>query len=223
MKQHLLTEGNDFHLILQVCGQHGLKRPAGFLNQKEFEQKFVIKNRSGQPLGKTEVLGYVDEVAKTADLQAFAIVVDADSDVAATWQSVCDKLKNVGYSELPTSPDLSGTVHADTNPDLPKVGIWLMPDNQNPGEIEDFFLQLIPAGDGTLEAVSPAVQDLIDRKQNLFPDSDRSKAEAHTWLAWQKEPGRSMGVALKNGWADAKSPLASKLADWFALVFELEK
>lgn len=223
MKQHLLAEGNDFYLILEVCRLHGLKRPAGFLSEKDFKQKFVVKNRGGQPLGKTELLSYVDEVVKTADLQAFAIVVDADESATSTWQSVRDVLEKVGYSGLPTSPDPSGTVHTDTNPDLPKVGIWLMPDNQNPGEIEDFFLKLVPAGDKMMAVVRPAVQDLIDRKQHLFPNSDRSKAEAHTWLAWQHEPGRSMGVALKNGWANAKASLASDLAAWFSRVFELEK
>lgn len=222
MKQRLLTEGNDIHLILQVCAKHGLTQPTGFQSKKEFEQFFAIKSRGGQPLGKNEVLDSVDEVAKTADLQAFAIIVDADADVLSTWQSVCDRLKNVGYSELPVSPGTSGTVHTDINPDLPKVGIWIMPDNQNPGEIEDFFLLFLDPKDALAGFALSTVQTLIDRKQNLFAETDRSKAQVHTWLAWQKEPGRSMGVAVKSKWVDAEHDIAVRFVSWFNRVFELE-
>jgi len=60
------------------------------------------------------------------------------------------------------------------------------------------------------------------QKPDLLSDANRSKAEAHTWLAWQEDPGRSMGVALKSNWANAEHPLAARLAQWFAKTFDLK-
>ena len=115
----------------------------------------------------------------------------------------------------------NGTILIDENPDLPKVGVWIMPDNINPGEIEDFFLRLIESQDFLFQRAQKVVGELIVEKPELIKETNRSKTETHTWLAWQEEPGRSMGVALKNNWAPAKHPLAARLAAWFAATFEL--
>jgi hypothetical protein len=157
-----------------------------------------------------------------SELQAIAIILDADNSAISTWQSVCSVLLKSGYEELPASPDPEGAVIISNNPDLPKVGVWIMPDNISPGEIEDFFLQLIGKEDFRLSHARRAVDELINQKPDLLNNSNRSKAEVHTWLAWQKEPGRSMGVAIKSNWADGQNPLAARLSKWFANTFDLE-
>lgn len=224
MKQHILVEGNDLHVVLQICTQH-LKntRPKGFSDIKDFEQKFAIKSSRDKPLGKTELLLLIGDVIQSTDLQTLGIVLDADNSTISTYQSICAVLQKVGYTGLPSTPHPDGTIILSEDPDLPKIGIWIMPDNSNPGEIEDFFLQLIDPEDYRLNHARKAVNELIHQKPALLRHSNRSKAEAHTWLAWQEEPGRSMGVALKSNWADAKHPLAERLAQWFANTFELEK
>jgi hypothetical protein len=223
MKQRILAEGNDIHVILQVCIKHGLNRPKGFLSKKDFEDNFAFKSKKGEPLCKQELIGRVPELLLEADLQSFGIVLDADDSVASTWQSVKDTLKNAGYSNLPAAPDANGTIITDSNPDLPKVGIWIMPDNQSSGEIEDFFLQLIDSESFHLRYAREVIDNMIVQKQKLFADSDRSKAEVHTWLAWQKEPDWTMGVAVGKNWASAKPPLAKRFAAWFSRLFELEE
>ena len=222
MKQHILVEGSDLHVVLQVCMQHNLKAPEGFLNKEDFEKNFAIKSNRGRALGKSELLLLIEDALQIPDLQTLGIVLDADKSVISTWQSVYATLQKSGYADLPTAPNSEGTIIISTNPDLPKIGIWIMPDNENPGEIEDFFLQLIDVEDFRLGHAQKSVGELIDQKPDLLNDANRSKAEAHTWLAWQAEPGRSMGVALKSNWADAKHPLAARLAQWFSSVFALE-
>lgn len=177
MNQRILAEGNDIHLIIQVCTQNGLNRPKGFLDKKDFESNFAFKSKKGNPLGK---------------------------------------------QELPITPNPEGTIIISTNPDLPKVGIWIMPDNSSSGEIEDFFLQMIDEHDFRLGHARNSVGELILQRPDLLSNSNRSKAEAHTWLAWQEEPGRSMGVALKSNWASPEHSLAQRLAKWFSNTFELE-
>ncbi len=223
MNQRILTEGSDLHIVLQVCLKNGLvKLPVGYSNRKDFEENFAIKSKRNQPLGKEELLIVLADTLQSSDLLTLGIVLDADKSARSTWQSVSDVLQKAGYVDLPATPNPEGTIIESTNPDLPKVGIWIMPDNHKAGEIEDFFLQLIDNEDFRLKHARKSVGELIDQKPDLLDHSNRSKAEAHTWLAWQAEPGRSMGVALKSNWANAGHPLAARLAEWFSKTFDLE-
>ena len=47
---------------------------------------------------------------KASDVEALGVVVDADSDLAARWQSLTDKLRVAGYQNVPPSPSPSGTI-----------------------------------------------------------------------------------------------------------------
>ena len=212
MKQRILAEGNDIHLILQVCTKHGLNRPIGFTDKKDFESNFAFKSKKGNPLGKGELIGHLSGLLLESELQAIGVVLDADKSAISTWQSISSVLLKAGYTNLPLSPNPEGTIIGSTNPGWPKVGIWIMPDNSTPGEIEDFFLQLIDSEDFRLGHAQNSVDELISQKPELLSGSNRSKAIAHTWLAWQEEPGRSMGVALKSNWAKVEHPLAIRLA-----------
>lgn len=216
-------QGKDIHVILQICSKHGLTQPAGFVSKKEFEQKFAIKNKTGKELGKNEVLDFVDETAKSAGVETFAIVLDADQSASSTWQAVCSALQKAGYTDLPAEISKDGVLIVDTDLDLPKVGIWIMPDNESPGEIEDFFLQLIHEEDIYLPRAKEVVGELITDAKYPLVEGDRSKAEVHTWLAWQKEPGRSMGVAIKSNWTVHHHASAERFVQWFSKVFELEQ
>lgn len=97
-----------------------------------------------------------------------------------------------------------------------------MPDNQSPRAIEDLFLQLISEENYHLQRAKAVVAELIAEGQNLFSKTSSNKAETHTWLAWQEEPGKSMGLAIKSNWLNTEHPLAARFADWFSRLFDLE-
>lgn len=223
MKQHILVEGNDLHVVLQVCMKHGLTGLLkGFQDKKDFEKNFAIKSNRSEAIGKKELLLLISDALQTPDLQALGIVLDADQSVDSTWQAVHSKLEKFGYTNLPAAPDVDGTIIIGRSQDLPKVGVWIMPDNQSPGEIEDFFLQLIDNKDFRLNRAQKVVGELIAEKPDFRLDLNRAKAEAHTWLAWQEEPGKPMGLAIKSNWVNAEHPLAARFANWFSQLFELE-
>lgn len=71
------------------------------------------------------------------------IIVDADQNLANRWASVCNHLVKRGYSDIPPLPVPDGWV--STADGLPRVGVWLMPNNQVKGILEDFAEKLIPA------------------------------------------------------------------------------
>ena len=83
-------------------------------------------------------------------------MVDANDNPATRWQAISDRLASVGI-QTPAAPHPNGTI-IEAADDMPRIGVWLMPDNQSLGELEDFVAQMIPSGD----PVWPLSQDYID-------------------------------------------------------------
>ena len=223
MKQRILVEGADIHLILHLCmaqGVNGLLK--GFSSEEDFKQNFLINK---EKRGKNEVLRDIRAAIKDPDITNLGIVVDADDSAESTWQSVRAALEKTGCTNLPAKPESNGLI-LQPNSNLPylqkTIGVWIMPDNQSPRAIEDLFLQLISEENYHLQRAKTVVAELIAEGQNLFSKTSSNKAEAHTWLAWQEEPGKSMGLAIKSSWVNAEHPLAARFASWFSLLFELE-
>lgn len=146
------------------------------------------------------------------------IVVDADTDIAIRWQSLRHRLIEAGYTSVPHRPDPGGTILKQTG--RPNVGLWLMPDNTIPGMLEDFMSLLIPAGDMLWPMAQGIVQQVI-AKDRRFPQTQEMKANMHTWLAWQEEPGKPMGQAITKRYLNANAPHAQQLMTWIRQLFDL--
>jgi hypothetical protein len=130
------------------------------------------------------------------------VILDADVEEAGVaWSKVRDRLRRIGdppewlspmLAQLPDSLPKEGLV---VEQDERALGVWVMPDNGARGALEDFLVDLVPSGDihwqPACESVAAAMQRGV-----LFPPQYRAKAEVHTWLAWQKEPGVPFGRAL---------------------------
>jgi len=152
-------------------------------------------------------------------LAYIGVLVDADRDPAGRWRELMRLLDRFGYVDLPNAPDAAGTII--TQADRPTLGIWLMPDNQLPGELEDFVQLLVPADD-LLWPRAEQVVHAIPADERRFPTHDLIKAMMHTWLAWQAEPGRPMGYAIRRGFLNPDVPQAERLIAWIRRLFLLE-
>jgi hypothetical protein len=203
-KTVLMVEGkDDQHVVMHVCGARGL----GKIN--------VIQPYDGiQPL--TEAIGIR---VKESDLAALGILVDADTDLAARWQSVRQRLLSAGYDAVPDIPAKDGTViTAPAGSILPRVGIWLMPDNTVPGILEDFLAFLVPDGDPLFAHVERSLTTIPEASVR-FTSVSAPKAKIHTWLAWQSEPGKPLGQAISSRYLDARLPGGDHFAGWLQRTF----
>jgi len=97
--------------------------------------------------------------------------------------------------------------------DSKKMGIWVMPDNKSAGALEDFVGKLIAEGD-TLWPKAQADVNGIPQADRRFKETYLSKAQIHTWLAWQEEPGTRMGETFKKKYLDPNHPQASAFVNW---------
>lgn len=148
--------------------------------------------------------------------RALGILVDANDNPAARWQAVSARLAPLGIT-LPQTPDPAGTIIPAQN-DMPRVGVWLWPNNQSPGELEDFIISLIPHNDPVWPLSEEYINNILAQNLNKFPQGKKSRAQVHAWLAAREDP-RRMGQAIQYGDLNAHAPPLATFATWLARLF----
>jgi len=206
-RAQLLVEGkNDLHVIWALCKQRQVA--------KTFSVEIPDEAESG---GIEALLKSIPVRLKISGLRALGIVVDANQNLAGRWQAVCARLRQAGYENLPSQPDADGFVITLTN--RPKVGVWLMPDNQLPGMLENFVTHLIPRGDPLALKAEACLQEIEEKGLNHYKPIHQPKAFIHTWLAWQENPGIPMGQAITAHILNHNEPLAMTFVNWLNRLF----
>lgn len=165
----------------------------------------LVKNNN------VELLRSISGEIKTEGREVVGILIDSDNDVAARWQAVRNRLPD-GYS-LADRPTLSGAV-IET---LPRVGVWLMPDNSSAGELEDFVSQMVPDYDPVWPRAERYIDDIpaTDRK---FSSSKVSRAKVYAWLATRRDP-RRMGEAIRTRDLAVDGDLCQAFVEWLRKLF----
>lgn len=130
-----------------------------------------------------------------------------------------ENLKNLGYTDVPEEPDPAGTIVGMNQADRSWVGVWMMPDNQSPGKLEDFARRLVRAGDeGLWDHAGQSTSAAIPLGARFAP-KDQIKAHVHSFLAWQEVPGVPMGLAITKRFLDADSTQAVAFVDWLCRLY----
>lgn len=204
LKRKLFVESsNDEHVLYSIFNKYSV--PEGVF-------EVVQKNGVSNILKELRIqLKFQDE---EKILERIGIVVDADDDLEKRWRELVKILEQAGYTDLPAKPDPGGTILRSEG--MPTVGIWLMPDNQVPGKLENFVSFLVPPDDTLWNHALTCVVGLPERR---FHDRDEIKAHVHTWLAWQKDPGTPMGWAITKGYLSANAEQVRQLVNWLRELF----
>ena len=202
----LMVEGtNDEHVLKHICGS---RDDIGRLDGVE------PYGGAGRLLAAIPV--QLNLSKEKGDV--VGIVIDADEDLGARWRSLHDIFVNAGYPNVPRRPDPDGTIlESPTGTSLPRAGVWIMPDNKTPGILEDFLRFLIPNQPNPLFA--HAERSVATVPERRFSENDTPKALIHTWLAWQKDPGKPYGTAITAKFMDSRLPQARALAGWLRRLF----
>lgn len=164
-----------------------------------------------------QVLDVIPTELKSRERTGF--VLDADLSAEDRWASVAQALTLAGY-QPPPAPSPGGTILRSATRDDRCAGVWLMPDNQSKGKLEDFLAQLIPAGDPCWPWAQKATKDARVRHAAPFAEKDQIKAEIHTWLAWRKAPGQPFGTAITTRAFAHDGALALSFVAWMKALFQ---
>ena len=198
LERVLLVEGpDDKHVVRQLC------------------------RRQSVPHFSIKVAGTVETLLSTVGAEMLApgrqsvgVLIDADDDLQERWDELVDRLSEEGI-RIPALPNPAGTIVNIV--DGPPIGIWVMPDNVSPGELEDFVQKMIPAGD----AVWPKSQTYINQipvKLRKFRPGKLLRAQVYAWLATREIPGR-MGAAMGAGDLNIDIENCNNFIDWLRRLF----
>ena len=196
----LLVEGKDeYHVIKHLAGSD-------------------LLGQMPEPVdcgGIDPLLEQISPAVAQSGLEVLGIIVDANSDIGSRWQSIRHRLGTRGIV-LPQNPDPAGTIVAETE-DSPRVGVWLMPNNQSPGELEDFISEMVPSGDPVWPLAYEYIRG-IPSEHRKFATNKEMRARVHAWLATRADP-RPMGTAITARDLDITAPLAVQFTDWLRRLF----
>ena len=194
----LLVEGeDDEHVVLHL-----------YREVHSSEPPFTIENKENY----TKLLQGLPVDLKRPGLKVVGILADADDNVEARWLELTKAVKE-GGRRLPDAPAPSGTIVEGRT----RVGVWLMPDNGRPGELEDFVLELVPSSDRVWPLAERYIDGIPDQERK-FKSGKILKAKLYAWLASRRLPQR-MGASITAGDLDVEAPLAQRFARWLSDLF----
>jgi len=192
----LLVEGSDDqHVIWALRGS------------RKVSQVFGVQKADGVD----KLLESLPVWLKASGLEQLAVVLDADTNLDSRWQSVSDILRNSGNGQLPKVPEKNGTLVTLTTGI--QFGIWLMPDNELPGMLENFVARLVPNSDTMMSHVDRFLGG-IPENERQFPAPQLPKARIHSWLAVQESPGKPMGQAITAAYLTADHDAVALFIQW---------
>ena len=133
-------------------------------------------------------------------VRSLAIVLDAEQDVTATFRRVCDALSSAG---LPAPAALG-----ESSAGSPRVGVFLVPDNQSAGKIETLCLRSVE--DDPAWSCLDVFFDCVRQRGGALPENI-DKARAQAFLSTRPQPDRSVGHAALEGYWRFESPAFASL------------
>ena len=216
--QHIIfVEGpDDQHAIFHLLKRH--KVSVCLFDEEEDE--LVTRTIAVKPLdGYTNLRNNLLSEFNSSELLQAGIVVDANTFPSRRWQSLRDLLRQGGAQGIPDSLNQQGwvgTVRLPTG-DI-RTGTWILPNNRNRGALEEFARMLIPTEDDLWAYAETCIDGLPEKR---FKNKDAGKALVHTWLAWQKEPGKPVGQAITKGFLDSQAPAAQNFIAWVQRLFSV--
>ena len=195
----LLVEGrDDVHVVRHLASRHCVCEPFQIVAKEGFDSLRASIHPELNAPGRL----------------ALGILADANSNPVSRYQSISQALTDA-RSSPPARLPATGALCA--GPRRVNVGVWLMPDNANSGELEDFVAAMIPPADAVWP-LSTAYIDGIPQAARKFPDHKITRAQVHAWLAAQERP-QLMGAAIRDRSLDVNVPVATTFVAWLRALF----
>ena len=196
----LLVEGtNDLHIISAFCGVH------------QIPKVFKIEDCGSDSMVLKKLDAYINS---SVPINKIAIVLDADEKGFEQRKQSVEAILN--RNDI-ISENIDYTNGAIIQSDNYRIGVWIMPNNQDYGRIEDFIIGLIDT-----KAIDYAKVTSIEAKSNKFGDFKDvhiSKAIVHSYLAWQDEPGCPIGQSITKQVLKPHSETAQIFKNWLLNMF----
>lgn len=202
----LLVEGNeDVHVILALWNDAELDEVFDIIDCHSVSKLLDnLKLRLTAPLNNERI----------------GIVIDADVDISARWDSIKSRLDATGkYNCKNLLLPSDGLVLNASDPVFPRIGVWVMPNNKFPGMLEDFVSMLAEPDDPLMAKAEDVLGQLEKEGIQRYKSVHRAKAKIHSFLAWQDEPGKPMGTSITAHVLNPNRPSGKEFLEWLKRVY----
>ena len=216
-KSKLIVEGiSDEYLFKKLCQKNGFDN---------VEIEVDTPSAFGGIDTKQGVLNILQVLIKQLEnsyIDRLGIIVDSDYEadgggIENTLRQIHNKIKDHGYSSSYKRFSNSG-IYFEGDGDLPKLGVWVMPNNVDEGMLEDWMLTIChPDEQSFLDSITTTVNAIPSPK---FKKIHEAKAITNTWLAWQKKPGLGFANLFKEGLIDEGHKNYKDFVDWMSEMFQ---
>lgn len=200
--QKLLLEGNDDqHVIWALCQKYNITESFDVIDCE----------------GITKLISQIPIRFKQSNVETIGLIIDADVDIKNRWTTIKSTLEalKLGF-DLPVEIPIEGLISRNENT---TVGVWIMPNNNANGMLEDFISFLVPEDDKLLPIVNAVLNDIESKNLNEYSLIHKSKALIHTWLSWQETPGTPMGLSITKKYLNTDVQTCEKLTNWLNNLF----
>lgn len=199
--KQLLVEGNDdMHVIMALCQKFSVTENFEIIDCKGIDKLFT----------------QIPIRLKQSGFETLGIIIDADTEIKNRWSTLQSIFSKQGIS-LPNEIPNEGLI-LKTN--SLTIGVWIMPNNDLNGMLEDFISFLIPKEDKLLPVANQTLEAIEKEKLNKYIPAHKSKALIHSWLSWQEDPGTPMGLAITKKFLTTQEEICKKLISWLSVTFQ---
>jgi hypothetical protein len=197
----LLVEGiDDQHVIWALCKKFNINE-----NFEVIDCKGIDKLYEQLPLR-----------FKQAEIETIGVIIDADEQLNNRWKSISGILSSQGFT-IPSELPKEGLILK--NKLGLQIGVWIMPNNNQNGMLEDFISFLVPEDDKLLPIVNETLKSIEEQGLNKYSLIHKSKVTIHSWLSLQIDPGTPMGLGITKRYLSTDEETCLKLVNWLKKLY----
>ena len=143
--KQLLVEGNDdMHVIMALCQKFSVTENFEIIDCKGIDKLFT----------------QIPIRLKQSGFETLGIIIDADTGIKSRWSTLQSIFSKQGIS-LPDEIPNDGLI---LKTDSLTIGVWIMPNNDLNGMLEDFISFLIPKEDKLLPVANQTLEAIEKEK-----------------------------------------------------------
>ena len=194
----LLVEGRDEEVFFEAL----------------FRKRNISEIQIMESGGKEQFAKELPEIIKLPNFRtvsSLAVVQDADQSAGKTFKSICSVLKKNALK----APDKPASFISGP----PKIGVFIIPGENNPGMLESLCLSTVESGEskGLLECVDSFI-DCVKKESigNTLYKTPKNfdKARCRAFLAAMEEDTSALGIAAEKGYWNLSSDKLKLLLDF---------
>ncbi len=202
--QKLLVEGkDDMHVVFALVKKFSLTENFDIIDCNGIENLFDKLEARLKILDKDKV-------------KTIGVLIDADENLISRINSINNILERYSFNPIPKKLLKEGYIGKLNS--ITKLGVWIMPNNETKGMLEDFLKLLVPKNDKLLPLAEQTLSSIETQNLRRYSITHKPKALIHTWLSWQDEPGKPLGQSITAKYL-SNTENAKPFVNWLTRLF----